>query len=421
MTSQVAEPDFRLLFESAPGLFLVLTPDLLIAAVSNPYLQATMTCRDDIIGRGLFDVFPDNPDDATANGTHNLRTSLDRVRQHHVADTMPLQKYDIRRPTSEGGGFEERFWSPVNSPVLDIDGELLYIIHRVEEVTELVKSRQQSGACRNHSAIDWEKREVELFLRTQEITQANYSLKQLSKELEQTNLELESFSYSVSHDLRAPLRAIDGFSRMLEERAATRLDAEDRRLLSVIRSSSLNMGKLIDDLLHFSRVSRSPLQMHTTDMNDLVNKAWIDAGVIYDGVIEIKGLPAAPCDPALLLQVWLNLLGNAVKYTAHQSKPRIEVWSDSDDVSYIFHVRDNGAGFDMRYASKLFNVFQRLHSSEDFQGTGIGLAIVARIINRHGGRVWAEGKPDAGACFHFSLPHGQHQTTAPEERTHAIR
>lgn len=419
--SPVLEPDFRLLFESAPGLFLVLTADLLIVAVSDAYLQATMTRRDDIVGRGLFDVFPDNPDDTTANGSRNLRTSLDRVRQYHVADTMPVQKYDIRRPASDGGGFEEHFWSPVNSPVLGADGELLFIIHRVEKVTDLVKSRQQQGGSANPNTIDWEKREVELFLRTQEITEANYCLKRLSNELGQANRELEGFAYSVSHDLRAPLRAIDGFSRMLEERAASRLDSEDRRLLAVIRSSSQDMGNLIDDLLHFSRVSRSPLQRHATDMEELVKKAWLDVAADYAGDILIKELPTVPCDPVLLQQVWLNLLGNAVKYTSRQENPRIEVWADSDDLGHIFHVRDNGAGFDMRHASKIFDVFQRLHSSEEFQGTGIGLAIVARIIDRHGGRVWAEGKAGAGACFHFSLPHEQQQTAAHMERTHAIR
>ncbi|MDQ8036300.1 MAG: ATP-binding protein [Pedobacter sp.] len=422
MTAALPAPDFRLLFESAPSLLLVLTPGLHIAAVSNAYLAATMTERTAIMGRHLFEVFPDNPDDPEATGSRNLRASLERVLRHKVPDTMPLQKYDIRRPESEGSGFEERYWSPVNSPVLDAAGHLCWIIHRVEDVTDFVRFQRQLESQRNNlDRVDWEKREMELFLRTQEITDANFRLKALSAELESANHELESFSYSVSHDLRAPLRAIDGFSRMLETRASARLDAEDKRLLSVIRNSSVTMGRLIDDLLHFSRVSRSTLQCQSTHMEALVHSAWQEVCGDFPGELVLETLPAASCDPALMRQVWINLLGNAVKYSARQAEPRITVSADEDDVGPVYHVCDNGAGFDMRYVDKLFQVFQRLHSSSDFQGTGIGLAIVARVISRHGGRVWAEGVPDQGACFHFSLPGEKQTALSYGERTHALR
>lgn len=171
-----ARPDFRTLFEASPGLYLVLHPDLTIVAVSDAYLRATMTRREEILGRGLFDVFPDNPDDPSATGTRNLRASLQQVIQNRAPDPMAVQKYDIRRPESEGGGFEERFWSPVNSPVLGSSGELLYIIHRVEDVTEFVRLKQL-GSEQRKLADELQSRaasmEMEVYLRAQEVQEAN--------------------------------------------------------------------------------------------------------------------------------------------------------------------------------------------------------------------------------------------------------
>lgn len=399
----VAEPDFRTLFESAPGLYLVLTPDLQIVAVSTAYLQATMTTRERLVGKNLFEVFPDNPDDPGATGTNNLRSSLDHVRQHRVANTMAVQKYDIRRPD---GSFEERFWSPVNSPVLDASGQLLYIIHRVEDITHFIRFREEDPVATEPppSRHGWNPFELELYQRSQEIAEANRLLQKVSDELAAANRELESFSYSVSHDLRAPLRAIDGFSRLLGDRMKEKMDGEDQRLLAVIRANSKSMGMLIDDLLHFSRISRTPPRPVNVDMRALIQNVWPGVSGEFKGEIVIGDLPVASCDAALMQQVWINLLSNAVKYTSRQPFPRIEITGETDDAGNIYHIRDNGAGFDMRYADKLFNVFQRLHSVADYPGTGIGLAIVARIVTRHGGRVWAEGVPGKGACFHFSLP-----------------
>ena len=225
-------------------------------------------------------------------------------------------------------------------------------------------------------------------------------------ELEVANKELASFSYSVSHDLRAPLRAVDGYARMLEEDYAGRLDDEGRRLLTVIRQSAGRMGQLIDDLLAFSRLGRQTMARQTVDSAALVREVVSEARGDSRAAIDVGDLPAAQGDRALLKQVWLNLISNALKYSSKRDAPRVEIGSQVEGEENIYWVRDNGAGFDMRYAAKLFGVFQRLHSQEEFVGTGVGLAIVQRIVGRHGGRVWAEGKPDGGAAFFFSLPRG---------------
>ena len=225
-------------------------------------------------------------------------------------------------------------------------------------------------------------------------------------ELEATNRELESFSYSVSHDLRAPLRAVDGYARMLEEDYRERLDDEGRRLLAVVRDSAARMGRLIDDLLAFSRLGRQAPAARPVDMATLAAEVADEVRGDSKAAIEIGLLPAAHADPAMLKQVWLNLIGNAVKYSAKRPGARVEIGGKEEPREIVYWVRDNGVGFDMRYAAKLYGVFQRLHRADEFPGTGVGLAIVQRIVTRHGGRVWAEGKPGEGACFHFSLPRG---------------
>jgi PAS domain S-box-containing protein len=696
-------PDFQVLFESAPGLYLVLTPALTIVAVSDAYLKATMTKREEILGRGLFEVFPDNPDDPAATRVRNLRASLDRVLTHRVPDTMAVQKYDIRRPESEGGGFEERYWSPVNSPVLGADGKVTYIIHRVEDVTEFVRLKQvgseqqeiierlrtraaemEAEVFRKGQQIQITERlrtraaemEAEIFRRAQQIQEVNNQLQrelearkqaeealrdseerfravaetatdaivsadkhghityfnpgaerifgyaardvvgkpltllmperfhaahrqglarflttgearvigrtvelvgrrkdgtefplelslsswkkgeevfftgilrditerkraeellraseerfhlmvthvedyaiymldaegrvatwnagaerikgyradeiigrhfscfyvpydvqagkpeQLLQEavsrgrcedegwrvrkdgsqfwanavitalrdqhrtllgftkvtrditertrleqeiqqhsiaLEAANKELEAFSYSVSHDLRAPLRAIDGFSRVLLEEHAPTLPPEAQHYLNAVRRNSQRMGLLIDDLLAFSHLSRQPLNRQLVRPADLVRQCVDELRSEQQGrrvEIAIGDLPACQADPALLKQVWMNLMSNALKYTRKQEVAVIEVGSREQAGVCVYFVKDNGVGFDMQYADKLFGVFQRLHRPEDYEGTGVGLAIVQRVIHRHGGRVWAEAAVNKGVTFYFTF------------------
>jgi len=228
-----------------------------------------------------------------------------------------------------------------------------------------------------------------------------------SEELAAAYQDLESFSYSISHDLRAPLRTIDSFAQMLKEDFADRLGEEGNRLIGVIRTGTQKMDQLIVGLLEFSRTGRQPLDVDRIDMTALADAAATEVQSLYTGpspVIEIAELPDISGDATVMRQVWCNLIGNALKYSAKRPQPRIRISGRVDNREAIYQVDDNGAGFDMRYADKLFGVFQRLHRTEEFSGTGVGLAIVQRIIARHGGRIWAQGTPDAGACFQFALP-----------------
>lgn len=232
-------------------------------------------------------------------------------------------------------------------------------------------------------------------------------VRERSAELEAVNRELEAFSYSVSHDLRAPLRAINGYCRMIEEDVGDRLGESGGRLFGVVRESSRKMEHLIDDLLAFSRTGRQPIRAREIDMGSLAGEAWKEVRAGWPDRqpdFTLRPLPRSWGDPALLKQVWLNLLSNSMKYSGKRDKPVIEVSAEDQGSTVTYRVRDNGAGFDMRYVEKLFGVFQRLHPESEFSGTGVGLAIVQRVVARHNGRVWAEGKVDEGATFHFSLP-----------------
>jgi signal transduction histidine kinase len=244
----------------------------------------------------------------------------------------------------------------------------------------------------------------------QAIENLNADLQQQTKQLEVANKELEGFSYSVSHDLRAPLRAIDGYALMLEEDYRDRLDEEAVRYLSVIRGNSKRMGLLIDDLLAFSRLGRQDLAKGQLNMNKLVQEV-IDEALLQEGgkvaKIEVGQLPPAKADRALLRQVWVNLISNALKYSGKSPNPSIEVSGRTEGIENVYSVKDNGVGFSMEYVQKLFGVFQRLHRVEEFSGTGVGLAIVQRLVTRHGGRVWAEGTVNKGAKFSFTLPIGE--------------
>jgi light-regulated signal transduction histidine kinase (bacteriophytochrome) len=225
--------------------------------------------------------------------------------------------------------------------------------------------------------------------------------------LEAANKELEAFSYSVSHDLKAPLRAINGFGKLLKEEYGSKVDAEGKRLLDVIIINSAKMGNLINDLLEFSRASRTEIKEQHIDMEKTVTTVINELLEINNRKreeIKINSLPSILGDYNLIKQVWYNLISNALKFTSKISNPEIEIGFLVDGAKRIYFIKDNGAGFNQQYANKLFGVFQRLHMESDFEGTGAGLAIVKRIIQRHGGQIWAVGEVNKGATFYFSIP-----------------
>jgi signal transduction histidine kinase len=242
------------------------------------------------------------------------------------------------------------------------------------------------------------------------------SLTRTTEALRQANQEMESFSYSVSHDLRTPLRAIEGFSRIVQEEYAPQLDAEGNRLLGVIRRNTVNMAQLIDDLLTFSRLSRQPVTLTEIDIGALARETFgkvrpPESERAIECVVD-AGMPSVHADLSLLRQTMINLLANAVKFTQPRPAARIEVGSTTVNGERAFFVKDNGVGFDVRYVDKLFGVFQRLHHASEFEGTGVGLAIVQRVIHRHGGRVWAESVLGEGATFWFTVPEELGETDA---------
>ncbi|MGB0034990.1 MAG: ATP-binding protein, partial [Candidatus Acidiferrales bacterium] len=413
-------PDFQQLFQSAPGLYLVLTPGLKIVAVSDAYLRATMTEREKILGRGIFEVFPDNPDDLSATGVANLRTSLARVLQEKHPDTMAVQKYDIRKPESEGGAFEERYWSPVNSPILGPDSQVAYIIHRVEDVTEFVRLRQQgieqqklTQELRSHAG----RMEAEVFQRAKEVQEANRRLETANQQLirakdeaERSNKFKDQFLSTMSHELRTPLNAVLGFSDLLNEERYGPLNERQRRYVAHIHTGGEHLLRLINDILDLSKIEAGRLQLAIENVR--VESSFAEVTDTLRPLSDKKSHTVAHrsspglsvrADSTRFKQILMNLLGNAIKFTPEGG--RLELSAKQFGELVRIEVRDSGPGIPLEDQERIFEAFYRLRRPETAaEGTGLGLAITQRLVELHGGRLGIESRPGEGSCFYFTLP-----------------
>jgi signal transduction histidine kinase len=414
-------PNFQALFESAPGLYLVLTPDLKIVAVSEAYLQATMTKRETILGRGLFEVFPDNPDDPAASGVRNLSASLQNVLKNRVSDTMAVQKYDIRRPESEGGGFEERFWSPMNSPVFGPGGEIAYIIHRVEDVTEFIRLKQlenEQSRLTEELRTQTTQMEAEIFLRAQEVQKANRQLEQANQELarlyektkELDQLKTDFFA-NVSHELRTPLALIIGPTEKLL--ASNQLSEFARRDLEVILRNARTLLNHVNDLLDVAKLEAGQMtaQYVETDLTDLVRLVASHFETVAEDknigyILDIAEAVHSQVDADKFQRVLINLLSNALKFTPVGGRVRCTLKVDLEREKVLLEVADSGAGIRFELREAAFERFRQLDrgTSRRFGGTGLGLAIARDFVELHGGTISIGDAPEGGALFTVEIP-----------------
>jgi signal transduction histidine kinase len=401
--------DFRRLFEFVPGLYLILDPELRIVAVTEPYLEATMTEREQILGRGIFDVFPDNPEDADATGVANLRASLERVRSGKQPDAMAVQKYDVRRPEADGGGFEIRYWSPLNSPVLDERGRLLYIVHSVEDVTEFVRLEQRES---ERQAVTTELRERtrrmegDILRRSRELQQAN-------KDLRAANAAKNEFLSRMSHELRTPLAAIMGFSELL---SLTDADEQRREWAQLILKAGRHLLALVDEVLDISRIEAGELSMSIEpvgvvplldDAIELVRPLAESSGITIERPeLRAKSLYVL-ADNQRLKQVVINLLSNAIKYNSERGRVGIRV-DDSEGERICISVRDTGNGLDGAALAKLFMPFERLDAAASgIEGTGLGLALSRSLVEAMNGTIAVESDVGVGTTFAIELDRGE--------------
>ncbi|MFC4062594.1 PAS domain S-box protein [Planomonospora corallina] len=383
-----AETMFRDLLEAAPDAIVGCAQDGRIVLVNNKVEELFGYSRRELLGRPVEILMPTAA--RTAHTTHRDRYL-----------TAP-----VARPMGSGlalsGQRKDGTLFPVEISLSTLEtADGLIVSSSIRDITDRVEAQRELQ--RLNEELSRLNSDLE-----QHVAERTAQLQDQTEALQQANAELEAFSYSVSHDLRAPLRAIDGFAKVLDLDYADALDEPGRRYLGKVRSGAQHMGQLIDGLLAFSRLQRQAMTSAPVDLDTLAGEVWEElepARADRDIDLRVEALPAAEGDRRLLRHVLGNLLGNAVKYTRGRDRAEIAIGSRPDESGQVvYFVRDNGAGFDMRYADKLFKVFQRLHRAEDYEGTGIGLALAARVVHRHGGRIWAEAAPGAGATFFFTLP-----------------
>lgn len=372
------------------------------------------------IADGELDLFRRVVSGTRILGTVYLKARFDVV--HRLVDRLSILAAVMVLALGAAGAISSRIQRKVTRPILEVATVARGVVERRDFGSRATKSTDDeigvlvdafNGMLAEIEHVMGERKRAETALQESEsrLIAMNAELEQRvrarTEQLEAVNKDLESFSYSVSHDLRAPIRAVGGFAMLLTEDHAGELNDEARRKIGIIRAEATRMGLLIDDLLAFSRLGRRALEPTDMDMTEMVRSVFerLDHAEPHRTIdFRLGTLPRAHGDRSLFEQVWMNLLSNAIKFSGKAEQPVIEVGGINAENEKVYFVRDNGAGFDARYQSKLFGVFQRLHGQDEFPGTGVGLALVHRIVTRHGGRVWAEGKPGHGATFHFSLP-----------------
>lgn len=393
--------DFQCIFEASPDPCLVLSPELKIEAVSNPYLGLTMATREDLVGQALFDVLSANPAGRTEDDKRMLRASLDRVIRHHVFDTMPVQHDEMHRPPGDDAG-EARYWRVTNVPVCAHDGQLLHIVHRLNEVSELVHL-QRWGSEQEERAEQLryraERLARETVLRTQDADAR-------SAELTRSNTELEQFAYAASHDLQEPLRMVSSYVQLLARRYQGKLDQDAEDFIGFALDGTKRMQLMIADLLRFSRIGTQGKPFAPTSLDTVLDRVLANLRPEIEKTnanVTRSVMPVVMADDVQIGQAFQHLIGNALKFHG-DAPPRIHIGCERRGNEHLFSVEDNGIGIEPQYLDRIFVIFRRLHTRDAYPGTGIGLALCKRVVERHRGRIWAEASPAQGATFYFTIP-----------------
>ena len=413
------------LFESLPGLFLILTPDLKIVSASDAYLKATMTRREDLLGRDVFEVFPDNPNDPGATGTSNLRSSLHRVLKNNAPDTMAIQKYDIRRPD---GVFEERYWSPINSAVLGADRRIEYLIHRVEDVTDFMRQKTQPASDSVQLRARMEQMEAEIFHNSAQLQAANQQLQDANAQLQQAKADAEAanrakstFLSTMSHEIRTPMNAILGYAQLMLRDPG--LGHEAKENLKIIGRSGEHLLGIINDILDMSKIEAGRTELNPTTFNfprlldDLAAMFRLRAqakALRFEMLVDGESVSYVVADEGKTRQVLINLLGNAVKFTQlGQITMRVTLKEErarqkTDQLWLTARIEDTGAGLSEEEQGKLFEPFtQTSRGLQSQEGTGLGLAISRKYARLMGGDITVSGEKGKGSTFLFEIPVGR--------------
>ncbi|HIG0328505.1 TPA: ATP-binding protein [Legionella pneumophila] len=405
--------DFKSIFDSLPDLYLILDRDFNIIGVSDAYLQATMVGRKQILGKNIFDVFPDNPNDPKATGVKNLHASLQRVLKNKSADTMAIQKYDIQRPAERGGGFEERYWSPINNPVLGADQEVKYIVHRVEDVTEFIhlkKTGSEQLKLMEELRTKAGEMEVEIYRRAQEIQEANKLLEEANKNLARLDQIKTQFFANVSHELRTPLMLILGpLDVLLAEKS---LPSSVRNTLRHIENNAQILLKHVNDLLNISKLDAGKMFLHYTniDLAKLTRQtiALFEAQIPERQLAFSVDLPdelQAQMDPDKIQHILINILSNAIKFTPKNAKVWIRLEQINPETCRL-QIEDNGPGIPPDLCETIFERFFQVEepTTRTVGGTGLGLSIAKDFVELHGGAILAGNARNGGAIFTIELP-----------------